>query len=285
MKMNLQNLPPNFITHKTILQAVKVVSRVALAIFIIFNYADVSAQSRGGEPVKLKVLNVGYNYSLAPQGNNTYGPGNMVDGNPATVWAVSLNNTAIYDYNSDGEPTWIWGPWFEVPCKKLSHIIIRNGYGKNTTAYVNNSRASYICIETEGDGELGGFEAILKDDPAPQRLNAPLNADWNYNINIIQIAFESDGGIIEGQKWNDLCISEIEFWGWKQSKVQHTYTPHGAQNCVPCGFIAQDRMFTVYVLLTYDTHFSHPRRARTERMTFFYIIHYRHLQKSFEFCK
>ena len=177
-----------------------------LAIFLIFSYGEVSAQ---GAPVKLKVVNATSYYYLSPQSGNTYGPWNMLDGNIATTWAVSLNDNRIY------EGSLIYGPVFEVPCKKLSHIVIRNGYGKSASAYINNARARRISFEIEGNGELGGFEASLKDTPDPQRLNAPSSADWNNNIVSIQLVFDADGGVIKGTKWNDLCISEIEFWGWR----------------------------------------------------------------------
>lgn len=183
-----------------------------LAIFLIFSTGEVSAQ---GAPVKLKVVNASYDYSLAPQGGNTYGAWNMVDGNIATTWAVSLNNRNIYGGDGDLDPSWIQGPYFEVSCKKLSHIIIRNGYGKSASAYINNSRASYIYFETESAEELGGFDARLKDTPDPQRINVPHDAYWNNNITSIWILFNSNGGIIRGAKWSDLCITEIEFWGWK----------------------------------------------------------------------
>ena len=193
---------------KTILRA----TTAALVILLIFGVGEVSAQSA---PTKLKVVKASYNYSLAPQGGNTYGPWNMLDGNIATAWAVSLNDKRIYGGDGDCGPYWIWGPVFEVPCKKLSHIIIRNGYGKSASSYIYNSRASFINFEIEGNGNLGGFNANLKDDPAPQRFNAPLKEEWNNNIVTIQISFDSQRGIIRGSKWNDLCITEIEFWGWK----------------------------------------------------------------------
>ena len=176
-----------------------------LAIFMIFNASEVSAQS--GAPVKLKVVTASYDYSLAPQGGNTYEAWNMFDGNIATVWAVNLDK-AIYDSDA------LYGPYMLVPCKKLSHVVIRNGYGKSASAYINNSRASYICFEVETSDGLEGFGASLKDTPDAQRINAPLNASWNNNISTIQIKFPY-GSFIRGAKWNDLCISEIEFWGWR----------------------------------------------------------------------
>ena len=192
---------------KVILRAT---TAVILAIVLMFSYGEVSAQRA---PVKLKVAHASFDESLAPQGGNTYGVWNMLDGNIATTWAVSLNNRSIY--GGHGSPSWIWGPYFEVPCKKLSHIIIRNGYGKSASAYINNSRVSYIYFEIQNNEDLGGFSTRLKDTPDPQRIDFPLNASWNNNIGAIQISFDSNGGIIRGAKWNDLCITEIEFWGWR----------------------------------------------------------------------
>ena len=140
---------------------------------------------------------------------------NMFDGDPTTVWAVSLNNERIYDYNGMGLPNdRIWGPEFEVQCKKLSHIVIRNGYGKSATAYINNARLDYVEFSIAGTEGGGTVEEDLEDVSTPQRIDIPNDEDWNRNITTVQMIFYIDG-IIEGQKWNDLCISEIEFWGWK----------------------------------------------------------------------
>jgi hypothetical protein len=178
-----------------------------LAIFLFISCGEVSTQ---GAPVKLKVVNASYIYSLAPQGGNTYEAWNMFDGNIATVWAVNLDK-AIYDCDA------LYGPYMLVPCKKLSHVVIRNGYGKSASAYINNSRASQIYFEVETSDGLEGFGASLKDTPDPQRINAPQNESWNNNITEIVMVFTPPyaGGIIKGAKWSDLCITEIEFWGWK----------------------------------------------------------------------
>ena len=197
--------------HKTILRATKAVKLVALAIVMTFSYGNVSAQSSA--PVKLKVVSASCAHCLAPQGGNTYGAWNMVDGNPATVWAVSLNDPSVRSYDDDRNC--IYGPWFELQCKKLSHIIIRNGYGKSASSFANNSRASHVAFEIEANGMLEWFKTPLKDDPAPQRLNVPLKIEDGNNI-VVHLVFDYHGnGIIKGAKWNDLCISEIEFWGWK----------------------------------------------------------------------
>ncbi len=184
---------------------------------IILNNGEVSVQSLGeSAPIRLKVVSASCSNNLAPQGNNTYGPWNMLDGNPATVWAVNLNDPSIRNYEGDRDRDCIYGPWFDVKCKKLSHIVIHNGYGKSTSSFINNSRASRVAFEIEVNGELEWFEFPLRDDPSPQHLNVPLNIEGNNNIISIQLVLDSrGGGIIKGEKWNDLCISEIEFWGWE----------------------------------------------------------------------
>lgn len=204
---------------KIIFGATIVVNLVVLAIFFIFNNGGISARSYNpSDATLLRVLDVSYSNSLAPQGNNTYVPWNMLDGNAATAWAVNLNNPAIYDCDK------LYGPMFKVHCKKLSHIVIRNGYGKSTSAFINNSRAARVRFITFandandcGDNEVVLFEGPLRDDPTPQRLNIPLDLKWNNDITTVWMVFDTytNGGIIRGAKWNDLCISEIEFWGFE----------------------------------------------------------------------
>ena len=203
-QQNINSSKQNAHSVKAISKLKAIATLAVLAIMLFFSTGEVLAQ---GAPVKLKVVKTSDYDSLAPQGGNTYGPTNMLDGNITTAWAINLDS-ASYDCDA------LYGPYFEVPCKKLSHIVIRNGYAKSASAYINNSRASYICFEVETNDGLEGFGAELKDTPDPQRLNAPLNESWNNNITTIQIRFPT-GSFIKGAKWNDLCITEIEFWGWR----------------------------------------------------------------------
>ena len=90
---------------------------------IILNNGEVSVQSLGeSAPIRLKVVSASCSSNLAPQGNNTYGPWNMLDGNPATVWAVNLNDPSIRNY--EGDRDCIYGPWFDVKCKKLLIAVL-----------------------------------------------------------------------------------------------------------------------------------------------------------------
>ena len=167
--------------------------------------------SMDGGVKKLTVQNVEYWDNLAPQAGNTYEPINMLDGNPATAWAVNLDRAS---YDSDK----LYGPTFTVRCKKLSHIVLRNGYAKNSASYTNNSRASRIIfcnadnVSDEDEEASYLYEGIVKDTPEPQTLTVSGSA--NSDIHQIQMIFPNDG-FRHGNKWNDLCVSEVEFWGWE----------------------------------------------------------------------
>ncbi len=179
--------------------------------------ATAEAQARtSGKPKKLKVVKAECYYTLKPQAGNTYYAKNLVDGNPNTAWAMTLKES-VYECDA------LYGPTitFTLKCKRLSHIVIRNGYGKSATAYKNNSRVRHIYVQPQTDltygleGEGYIIDAELKDTSAPQTIYAQ-NNKYNNNFREVQLIFptESDGGFYRGAKWNDLCISEIEFWGW-----------------------------------------------------------------------
>ena len=164
----------------------------------------------------LKIVKVEYNNSLAPQAGNNYEAKNLCDGDSTTAWAVNLDNDRIYDCDM------LYGPTFTVNCKKLSHIIIRNGYCKSKDSFKNNTRAAkivfYSLVNNDEDSrEEVLFDGSLRDKPTPQRLEIPLDIDGNSDIKQIGMNFNTqlNGGYYAGEKWNDLCISEVEFWGFE----------------------------------------------------------------------
>lgn len=187
----------------------------------VSNVVSVSSEAGMEEvPVKLQVLNVEYDRSLAPQAGNTYYARNMLDGNRNTAWAVRLDDDDVYDYDA------LLGPTFTVECKKLAYIIIRNGYCKSEKAYRNNTRAaqiSFVNQEYSGDltnwdngGEALLYQGRLQDTMEPQRLDIPENKSCNNDVRRIQMIFDGDyNSYYHGAKWNDLCISEVEFWGYE----------------------------------------------------------------------
>ena len=165
-------------------------------------------------PEKLPIENVEYLNNVDDQGGNTYVPSNMLDGDLATAWAVNLDNAS---FDSDK----LYGPVFTLNCSKLSHIIIRNGYAKSLDTYRNNARALHIIfckvgsVNNEDEATSYLYDGMLEDTyDTYQILEIASNASGNHNINKIQMIFPKDG-IRHGAKWNDLCISEIEFYGYK----------------------------------------------------------------------
>lgn len=169
------------------------------------------------KPKLLNVINVESFYHLAAQAGNTYDANKLVDGKKSTAWAVHLDDESIYDDDR------LYGPVFTVHCKKLAYIVIRNGYGKNSASFSNNARAARVKFVryVQGGGNLDNepvlYEGTLKDTPNPQRLEISANNAANLNITKIEMDFDTpyNGGIYPGAKWNDLCISEVEFWGYE----------------------------------------------------------------------
>ena len=171
------------------------------------------AEETDDSPVKLTVKSVEYWDNVLDQGSNTYVPTNMLDGDPATAWAVNLDN-ASYDDDK------LYGPVFTLRCRKLSHIIIHNGYAKSQEAYSNNARALRIIIcnannvSDEDETAFFLFNGSLNDTPEWQTLRIEQNLACNNDIRKIQLIFPVDG-LKKGSKWNDLCISEVEFYGYE----------------------------------------------------------------------
>ena len=161
-------------------------------------------------PHKLMVSGVEAFSHMSPQDGNSDEESNLIDGNSATAWAVSIDKAGF-----DGDK--FYGPTFTVRCKKLSYIVIRNGYAKSETAFRNNSRASRIIfLNADNVNDVDEavsylYEGLVKDTPEPQILK--IGGPANKNINKVQMIFFSDG-LLHGAKWDDLCISEVEFWGW-----------------------------------------------------------------------
>ena len=172
-----------------------------------------SEENNDNVPLKLSVKNVEYWNDVEEQGTNTYKPENMIDGNPATAWAVNLDK-ASFDNDK------LYGSIFTLNCSKLSHVIIRNGYAKSQEIYSNNTRAlrvifcnaDYVSGEDEAASYL--YEGILEDSPDLQTLEIASDTPGNHNIRKVQMIFPIDG-LRHGTKWNDLCVSEIEFYGFK----------------------------------------------------------------------
>lgn len=165
--------------------------------------------------VLLHPFNIKDNGHLSAQAGNSYQASNLFDGDPSTGWAINID-----DAQSLGE--YIYGPTADVDAKRIDQICIQNGYGKNDAAFKNNHRAKWIEIyRNVGDGMIKKedmiYAGVLKDMKEPQLLKVNQSFDNSRPTKTIGLRFYSndkrDEGYYSGSKWNDLVISELEFYG------------------------------------------------------------------------
>lgn len=168
------------------------------------------------EVARLSVTDVtdGPEGKLNNQAGNSYSASNMFDGNPSTGWAVKLSQT-----NYDSQP-YLYGPMFKVNGSKIDHIVIRNGYHKNSDSFKKNTRASWIRISRASAGISPDesdilWEGSLSDTMSPETLTVSRRYDQSRPTGRVAITFSSkdDDRYYHGSKWDDLVISELEFWG------------------------------------------------------------------------
>lgn len=168
------------------------------------------------EIVQLRVSDVsnGPEGKLNNQAGNSYSASNMFDGKPSTAWAVRLSQT-----NYDSQP-YLYGPIFKVNGSKIDHIVILNGYHKNSDLFKKNTRASWIRISRASAGNYPSSSDILWEGPlsdamTPQTLSVSSLYDQSRPTDRVMLTFSSkyDDQYYHGSKWDDLTISELEFWG------------------------------------------------------------------------
>jgi|GEM_PF-3936757 hypothetical protein len=150
---------------------------------------------------------------------------NMMDGNPATTWAGCLDGenddgTKYYDDSliyGDG----LLGFKIKVEGQKIEYFTIIAGYAKSETTYKNNSIPISIVVydgraHANDGGELvfnnGKYAKTiisidLKRTMEPQTVNLPFSLEKTSTI-----WFLIDD-VVQGAKYNDLCISELSFYG------------------------------------------------------------------------
>ena len=153
---------------------------------------------------------------LASDGKNTYNAYNLFDGKASTAWALRLSDVeGMISYE-----TRLYGPHFDVHGSKLAYVVIRNGYHKNASIYNKNTRANWIMIYRDGNGDnIPDSDIIyaggLADTMSPQTLHVNPGFDQSRPIGHVGIAFKPlmENGFYHGSKWDDLSISELEFWG------------------------------------------------------------------------
>ena len=137
---------------------------------------------------------------LASQSGNTYVPGNMVDGNLNTAWALPYKSG-----KKSGEVMLQF--FFEKEADVLNKITIHNGYAKSEQRYKENSRAQKIGIYINGIKKEYLFGTVTLDDSMqPQEIDLG-------NIKGVRVVYIRVLSVYPGKKWSDLCISEVSFSG------------------------------------------------------------------------
>ena len=133
---------------------------------------------------------------LEPQAGNTYNPKNIADGDSTTTWAIPFKGkgSVILDLH--------------VKSKGIENIEIYNGYGKSEKRFKQNSRAKEISIYSDKiDPSKLLWRGDLKDTMGFQQV--PLTS-FPKETSHIFIRIHS---VYLGTTWNDLCISEVKFFG------------------------------------------------------------------------
>ncbi|MBD5221913.1 MAG: hypothetical protein HDS70_06080 [Bacteroidales bacterium] len=161
---------------------------------------------------RLSVTGASYDWTLAPQGGNNYHPRNMFDGNRNTAWAAKIAQMPA-------DADLYYGPTFYVNADRIDRIVLTNGYAKSNKAFRDNTRASHIIIarsnydnEVEETYDAVLYEGPIKDTFSPQTLPVSPTYRHKKGNQKYQIIF-SPGDFYYGDKWEDLCVSEMEFYG------------------------------------------------------------------------
>lgn len=155
-------------------------------------------------------------WTLKSQKGNSYHPMQMFDGDNATCWSANLNEI-IADCDVR------WGPTIDFGRKVyLDEVRIVNGYAKNRNSWSNNARVAGLVIFDADKGfdpeEYWGmednsaaplFEVELADNSRLQNFK-PLPGASKKKVRRVGLGFS---GIYQGNKFEDLCISELKFIG------------------------------------------------------------------------
>lgn len=144
--------------------------------------------------------------TLDPQNDNSYEAYNLFDKDPSTTWAVGAKKFEKFEKETEGHfPRMVS---ISTP-DLLERLVITNGYAKNNQSWRNNARVKNITIMgcTE-DSNLADnlYSGTLSDTAEPQTITLRKTGQYDYYNLIIEDFYPGD-------KWNDVCISEIEVFG------------------------------------------------------------------------
>lgn len=200
----------------------RVIIFAAVSALLLFSLPSFS-QVKGNQAISLKwsvIEDCGYTIKGYPVSN-------MMDGNPATTWAgcldyVEEDGTKIFD------DSLVYGDIplgfkIKVQGSKVRYLTITAGYAKSSTAFRNNSAPTSIAIYDGRCRINDGGEFIDKDgNQAEPVVVKDLVRSMGSQIVDLGAGIDTDTlwliilDIDRGTKYNDLCISEIAFYGQRQ---------------------------------------------------------------------
>ncbi len=144
------------------------------------------------EVVELPVADVRASSYIEPSEERTYGPDNLIDGDPATAWNE--------DAEGLGEGEWV-RLQFETPIIP-ARLEVANGYQRDEERFTGNGRIEQMTVKysdgTSQTVELEDREGF-QDVPLP-----PKETEW------LLITAQS---VYPGSTWEDLALSEIRVFG------------------------------------------------------------------------
>lgn len=144
--------------------------------------------------------------TLDPQNGNSYEAYNLFDRDPSTAWVVGAKKFEKFEKETEGHyprMVSISTPYL------LERLVITNGYAKSEESWRNNARAKTIAIMgcTEGSNLADNlYSGTLSDTSEPQTVILRKTGRYDYYNLIIEDYYP-------GEKWDDVCISEIEVFG------------------------------------------------------------------------
>lgn len=141
--------------------------------------------------VALPVVRAETSSVLEPGGAASYGPDNLVDGDPSTSWQEGASG--------DGNEEWV-ELILDTPAE-VSRLLIWNGHQKGTR-FADHNRVSQVRIEVAGRELV----ADLLDIEGPQAVDLPepLTTD---RVRVVILA------VHRGLRYSDTAISEIDLYG------------------------------------------------------------------------
>lgn len=172
------------------------------------DYYDSEVQGDVAGLIDVRYIDTVWASSELTDSSNTYKVDALLDGNKDTCWAEGV------DGNGEGEYIEIY--FTEPVC--IKEIYFLNGYMKNEDVFNKNGKIKRVEL-TFSDGY--SFEQVLGEHSYSEG-EKQLFSDSTYFDDPICTEYLKVT-ILEaeaGEKYADICLSELEMWGYPQSAIE-----------------------------------------------------------------